>query len=431
MHKRPRGPARDSSGGPMRDERETAGYTLSAVASHPPKQTSPLFEPIQLRGVRVANRIVKSAMAEGRCDESGRPGPGLAAMYERWSAGGVGLAITGMCHVRRGHSYTGHEIGLYDDALIEPLRRVTDAVHRHDGRIFAQLCHAPPQLPRHRARALGARAPSPGFNKTNLLWDRAITDLDALVEDFARAARRARDAGFDGIQIHAAHGYLISRMLSPRFNRRTDRWGGDLEGRSRLLREVCEAIRATVDLPMLVKLNAHDGQAGGLVVEDSLEVGRRLADWGVDGVEISAGTGDVGLGFYPNRGDIPIDLGKRFLVENFPFLRPFGPALGPFIRVARRRVRIREEGWFTDLARRFADELPIPVIAVGGIRSRTQAEQLLSTSKVAMVALARPLVRQPALVRRWQEGLDRASCTSCNRCFVQIGLGRPLQCYRE
>jgi 2,4-dienoyl-CoA reductase-like NADH-dependent reductase (Old Yellow Enzyme family) len=192
-----------------------------------------LFDPITLRGVEIPNRIVKSAMAEGSADADGRPLPGLARMYERWARGGVGLAITGMAHVRRGHGFTDHEIGLYDDALVEPLRAVPEAVHRHGGRVFAQLCHADPQIPRAKAQALGAVAPSAGLSRTHFLWNRAVRseDLARLTRDFGEAARRAREAGFDGVQLHAAHGYLLSRMLSPLHNRRRDTWGGSFEGR--------------------------------------------------------------------------------------------------------------------------------------------------------------------------------------------------------
>jgi len=394
----------------------------------------PVFQPLTVNGVTLPNRVVKSAMAEGLCDERGVPKPGLAKLYGRWSAGGVGLAITGMATVQQGFSFTGAEIGLHSDDALPALRELTQAVHRHPGKIFAQLSHAPPQLPRPVARKVGSTAPSAGFNKTNLLWDRALTDeeIRSIARDFGPAARRAREAGFDGVQLHAAHGYLISRFLSSLHNRRDDRWGGDFERRLAFLAEVFHAVRAAVgkDFPVTVKLNAHDGESGGLELEDGVRIGKRLEQWGCDAIEVSAGTGDVGLGFYPNKGGMPVEEGKKWLGATFGFLRPVMPVMGPFIKVASKSVAFDEEAYFWPLARRFADELNIPILCVGGIRSLSMARRILTESKVAAVSLARPLVRQPMLVRAWQSGqVDQADCESCNRCFVQIGLGDSLKCH--
>jgi 2,4-dienoyl-CoA reductase-like NADH-dependent reductase (Old Yellow Enzyme family) len=394
-----------------------------------------LFKPITLRGVTIPNRIVKSAMAEECADSDGKPTPKLIRMYQRWAKGGVGLAITGMAHIRPGYSF-GREIGLYSDELVEPLRKLTAASHAHGGRIFAQICHAPPQLPRAKARALGAVAPSAGMCFTNWLYQRAIdaAELDRLPGEFGQAARRAREAGFDGVQLHGAHGYLLSRSLSPKLNRRCDRWGGSFADRLRLLEAVYGEVRRAVgeDYPVTIKLNAHDGQRGGLDIETSLRIARRLEEWGIDAIEVSAGVGDVGLGIYPSRGDLPVDLCRQWIHQELPFMRALGPALGPAIRWLGRSVRLEEEAYFFDLARRFADHVSVPIICVGGIRSQAVAHQILETSKVAMVSIARPLVRQPALSRDWQRGRNLvASCVSCNRCFVSIGLHEPLRCWHR
>jgi len=394
-----------------------------------------LFDPITINGVTIRNRIVKSAMAEGLADAGGRPTPALIDLYRRWARGGVGLAITGMTYIDPRFSFTDRELGLYDDALVAPLRALTDAVHEHEGRVFAQLNHAPPQIPRAKAVAHGPRAASWGLCRTNFTLGRPYSDaeLRAVVRAFAAAAGRARDAGFDGVQLHAAHGYLLSRFLSPRHNRRRDRWGGDFEGRLALLRETLAAVRAEVGpaYPVAIKLNAHDGAAGGLELEDALRVARRLeAEALLDAVEVSAGTADVGLGFYPNRGGIPLDLTDRFLGAELPLLRPLLPLLRPLFWRAAEQVALRQEAYFLPEARRFAAELRVPVICVGGIRSRAVAEQILAETSVAMVSLARPLVRQPALPRAWQRGSSlQAACSSCNRCFVQIGLDQPLRCW--
>lgn len=392
-----------------------------------------LFDPIRINGLTLPNRIVKSAMVEGLA-EDGRASPGIARMYERWSRGGVGLSVTGMMAVMPGCGLTSHEVYLSDDAAIEPLRQVAEAAHRHEGKVFAQICHAPPQIGRRAARALGGSvSASAGFNKVNLMFDRAISDgeLRRVITAFGAAARRVKAAGLDGVQLHAAHGYLLSRFLSPKHNRRSDEWGGSFDRRMRFITEVYRAVRESVGptFPVIAKLNAHDGEAGGLTLDEGVEIGKRLETLGFDAIEVSAGTGDVGLGFYPNKGEIPLDLGKRFLQKNYPVLRPVLPFLDPVIRHLSRGVRLEHEAYFWAEAKRFADALKIPVIAVGGFRSLATAERVLAESRVSMISMARPLVRQPSLPNQWKSGrAEKATCINCNRCFVQVGLDEPLRC---
>lgn len=392
-----------------------------------------LFTPQTIGSVTIPNRIVKSAMAEGRCDADGYPTPDLIRLYERWAEGGVGLAITGMAHVRRGYGFTSGEIGLYEDKQVEPLRALTAAVHRHGGRVFAQICWAPPQLPRSKAKRLGATAMSAGFNKTNLLCDRPLSDteLRRIVGEFAEGARRAREAGFDGVQLHGAHGYLISRSLSPKHNRRTDAWGGSFERRLTLVRELYAAIRAAVgnDFPITIKVNAHDGERHGLSIAQGVRIAQALETCGFDALEISAGIGDVGFGCYPNKGGVPVESGSRFLLQQFPMLRPFAPLVRSLIQLVGKSVVFPGEAYFEPLAKQIANAVTIPVICVGGIRSADVAERILSQTPIAMVSLARPLVREPDLPNQWRAGrCNTAACTSCNECFVHLGFQKPLAC---
>ncbi len=393
-----------------------------------------LFESLTINGVTLRNRVVKSAMGEGMAAEDGTVTPAMLRLYERWARGEVGLAITGMTSVLPGFKMAEGEAGLFNEGHVAAWAELTEAVHRHGGRIFAQLCHAPPQMLRRRAKELGSWSASGGLNRTNFLWDKPFSDgqIREVIRAFGHAAERARRAGFDGVQLHAAHGYMLSRFLSPRFNHRDDDWGGSFGRRVALLEATYEAVRWAVgeDFPITVKLNAHDGPArGGLTLDQSLEIGRQLAAWGIDAIEVSAGTGDVGMGFYPNRGDIPVDLSKRFLRAELPMYRPILPILGPILRGVARGVAFEEEAYFLNEAKLFAESLAVPIIAVGGFRSLDVAEAALTETKVSLVALARPLVCEPTLPKRWREGKsDRARCINCNRCFVQVGLGEPLHC---
>lgn len=393
-----------------------------------------LFDPITINGVELRNRLVKSAMGEGMATEDGCVTPPLVALYERWARGEVGLAITGMTSVVEGHQMADGELGLFHDKHVAPMRELADAVHRHGGRVFAQLCHAPPQMLRRRAKELGSKSASGGLNRTNFLIDKPTPDAEIreVIRAFGRAAKRARRAGLDGVQLHAAHGYMLSRFLSPRYNQRDDDWGGSFGRRFALLEAVYREVRqlAGDDFPVTIKLNAHDGPvSGGLTLDQSLEIGRQLAAWGIDAIEVSAGTGDVGLGFYPNKGDIPVDLAKKFLRAELPFYRPILPVLGPVIRGVARGIALEREGYFLDEAKLFAESLDVPIIAVGGFRSRSFAEAALAESKVSMIAMARPLLCEPSLPKAWRKARrDEASCTNCNRCFVQVGLAEPLRC---
>ena len=288
-------------------------------------------------------------MAEGRCDEEGAPTPALVHLYEQWERGhwprhfGYGARAPRIRLHREGNRAVRR-------CSIEPLRSMTDAVHRHGGCVFAQLCWAAPQLPRAKAQHLGPTFISTAFNRTNLLFDRELTDgeLRAIVADFGAGARRAREAGFDGVQLHGAHGYLISRSLSPKHNRRRDRWGGSFEGRLTLLHDIYETIRRAVgdDYPVTVKLNAHDGESDGLDLSTGVQIARAVASWGMDAIEVSAGIADVGLGCYPNKGGIPIDSGKQFLLEQFPALKLAGPLIGHALKLARKEGRVSVRSLF-------------------------------------------------------------------------------------
>lgn len=393
-----------------------------------------LFDPITINGMTLRNRLVKSAMGEGMADADHCVTPQFVRLYKRWARGEVGLAITGMMSVLEGYGLLDAEAGLYDDKQIAPLATLAREVHEQGGHVFVQLCHAPPQILRRTAKELGSMSASRGLNRTNFLIDRPFKDgeIREVIRAFGRAAGRAREAGVDGVQLHGAHGYMLSRFLSPRHNHRDDDWGGSFGRRLALLEEVYKAVRRAVgdDYPVTIKLNAHDGPvSGGLTLDQSLEVGRQLAGWGIDAIEVSAGTGDVGLGFYPNRGDIPVDLAKRFLAKELPFYRPLLPVLGPVIKGVARDITLPDEPYFLEEAKLFAESLDVPIIAVGGFRDLETCERVLAETKISMIALARPLLTEPSLPRVWRkQKRSGASCTNCNRCFVQVGIGEPLRC---
>ena len=219
-------------------------------------------------------------------------------------------------------------------------------------------------------------------------------------EAFFHAAQRAKEAGYDAIQIHAAHGYLLSQSLSPLENRRTDSYGGALKNRMRFLLEVVQAVRKAVgpSYPIFAKLNSSDEIEGGFTLEDALAVANALEKEGIDAVEVSGGT-------------------------------PESKELGPI------RTRIDQplaQGYFQKAGQAFKESLSIPVLLVGGIRTLAMAKNLVSKKCCDLISLSRPLVREPGLVRRWEEGIeDPATCVSCCRCFIPARKGEGLSCPRK
>lgn len=346
-----------------------------------------LFEETHIGGLTVANRLVRSATWEGMADVEGNATRRLAEYLGELARGGVGLIISGYAAVTSDGRQLPGQLGVWSDASLPGLSMIADEVHRHGGKIVLQIVHAGGQTT---SRAIGRppRAPSaiasPQFPE--LPEELTPEEIDRLIASFAAAADRGRRAGFDGVQIHAAHGYLVSQFLSPATNRRDDRYGGDLAGRSHFLREIVRSIRASVGerWPVLVKLNGTDNLEGGFDTDEAVEVARMLNDEGVDAIEVSGGT----------------------------------PASGGMTPV-RTGIDSRErEAYNLPAAVRIKNAVSCPVMVVGGFRSFELVEGVIRRGEVDFVAMSRPFIREPALPRRWQEGNEtHARCISCNGCF--------------
>ena len=357
-----------------------------------------LFDTVAVGSLQLPNRFVRSATWEGLCETDGRPKQQLIELYRNLVRGGVGLIISGYTYVRADGKQLPGKMGIDRDELIGPLRELTDAVHDEGGRIFCQLVHAGGQTT---AKVIGEAplAPSalqaPNFPE---MARRIETDeIQGLVEAFAAGARRAREAGFDGVQLHGAHGYLINQFLSPLMNRREDGYGGDLAGRMRFLEEVYAAVRRQVgaDFPVTIKLTAADHLQGGFEFGEALQVAQRLGELGIDAIEISSGTAASGQ-------EVPVRQGID---------------------------RAEDEAYNAPYARRVKAATGVPVMVVGGLRSGPVLKRLLEDGDADFFSLSRPLIRQPDLVNRWRvDGEERATCISCNGCFRPGLKGEGIYC---
>jgi 2,4-dienoyl-CoA reductase-like NADH-dependent reductase (Old Yellow Enzyme family) len=289
------------------------------------------------------------------------------------------------------------QLGIYDDALVKGLENMTGAVHARKGKIIAQLAHA--GLFSTARLSGGAPVAASALEGYAHLPCKVMEekDIHAVVEAFRRAAVRAQDAGFDGVQLHAAHGYLLNQFLSPAFNKRDDDYGGTEENRARAVLEILHAVRSTVGkaFPILIKMNSEDFLEGGLTLQDSLRIGSLLQEGGLDAVELSGGTFLSGR-FGPSRGGIKT--GDR-------------------------------EAYFKEAAKAFKETLRIPILLVGGIRSFEVAEKLVNEGYADYLSMSRPFIREPDLVKRWASG-DRVKsrCLSDNKCFGPGKAGEGVYC---
>ncbi len=362
--------------------------------------TSPLFSTVTINSMTLDNRFIRSATWEGMATADGRVAPKLIETMVALAEGGIGLIISGHTYVSTVGQASPFQLGIYDDSLVDGLQSMTDAVHAAGGRIVAQLAHAG-----HFAleKAIG-RPPLVASDFDGLAQtprsELSQADIQELENAYVAAARRARAAGFDGIQLHSAHGYLLSQFLSPWFNRRSDAYGGSLDNRVRIHVETIRAVRQAVgnDFPILVKMNCEDFSDGGLTVADSIAAAGQMVAAGLDAIELSGGL---------------LTGGK---------LSPSRPNIN----------HAEKEAYFKGAAREFKKALDVPLILVGGIRSIDVAEALFQSEIADYFAMSRPLIREPALIKRWQSGdHTRARCLSDNLCFRPGMTGKGIYCVTE
>lgn len=363
---------------------------------------SKLFDSMKLKNLSLNNRCVRSATWEGMAGKDGSSTQKLTDFMVRLVEGGVGLIVSGHTYVSREGQAGPGQLGVYDDTLIPGLISLTDAVHKAGGKIVMQLAHAGCQA----AEALTGLTPlgpsSVDGEKGQVCRKANPKEIGGIVEAFGQGAARAKRAGFDGVQIHAAHGYLLSQFLSPFYNKRQDEYGGSIENRARFLLAVYERIRGAVgsEFPVLVKMNAQDFLEGGFSSLEMVQVASMLEKAGIDAIEMSGGTIHSGPRLSPVR------MGK--------------------LETEEKEVYYREE------ARLFKEKIRVPLILVGGIRSYHVADKLVEEGLADYISLSRPLIREPGLVNRWRSGDTRKStCLSDNQCFKPAMAGEGLYCVVE
>jgi len=358
------------------------------------------FEKTRINSLELKNRFVRSATWEGMAQSDGSCSRPLINLMAELARGGVGLIISSHAYVSPEGQASPWQIGVYSDGLLPELTRLTRAVHENDGKILMQLAHAGC----HADTALTGQQPiGPSIFNNDPdapCREMSIAEIAQTVAAFGRGAARAEQAGFDGVQIHAAHGYLLSQFLSPFYNKRTDHYGGSVVNRCRIVLQTLKSIREQTSdrFTVMIKLNAEDYLETGLTVSDMLQVAKRLQQAGIDAVELSGGT---------------------------KFSGKFNP-------IRSGKLHPENEAFYKDAARAFKESISIPLLLVGGIRSFETAERLIASGAADYISLCRPLIREPALIKRWQSGdTGKSMCRSDNLCFRPAREGKGVYCVRK
>jgi 2,4-dienoyl-CoA reductase-like NADH-dependent reductase (Old Yellow Enzyme family) len=398
-----------------------------------------MLRPLQIGRLTVPGRLFKSATSETRATDEGYVTDELLEFYEPMVRAGTPLIVTGNLFVSLQSKSAGRQAGIDSDDKKPGLRDWVQLAHSGGSLLVAQLNHGGRQMVessdpgKATVSASSVREPLYGTKPRPLRTD----EIPALVDTFATAAERAQDVGFDGVQIHAAHGYLLGQFLTPHTNRRNDEHGGSLDNRMRLLREVFQGIRTRVgdDFPVLLKMNGTDmlPLRRGATTAELVRVAKVMADEGVDAIEISRGHYEswpgMILGHYKGfiSGQIKEGSGTKMSRRR----RMTMLALAPIIERAAERLAPGGEGFNLPQAEQFTAQLDIPVICVGGFHTTKGMESAIETGRCDAVSAARAFIADPYLFKNVQTPAPgRPVCGYCNGCIARFG-GRPIDCYND
>lgn len=357
-----------------------------------------LWDKTTIGKMELKNRFFRGALWEGLADSKGHLTSELSSIYEELAKGGAGTIITGYAFVTEDEQPNPGMMGIYNDSFIKEYKEFTNKIHDLGANIIMQIVYGG-FMTNFNVGERTIWGPSTIQNEVTKTWAKEITkeEIKYLVNAYSEAARRVKESGFDAVEIHGGHGYLLSQFLSPYYNKRTDEYGGSIENRGRIIFEIFQAMREKVgnEFPILIKLNSADYlKEGGLTKEDSLYVAKKLADLGIDAIEVTGGNESI----------------QEVLDNN--------------MGAARTKVVISKEreSYFKDYAAELATTIDIPVILIGGNRHFNVMEDLLNNENIEYFTLSRPLTAEPDLINKWATGdLKKPKCVSCNQCYNTPG----------
>ena len=382
-----------------------------------------LFTPFKFNKLEIKNRFIFSACEDNLPTDQGLVTDEIIKKDRRVAAGEVGLIISSHIAVHPLGKTRKNQLGIYSDDMIPGLKNLTDAVHRQGSKIIFQLGHAGIQA---MEKAIGQLplGPSPSRRSSEMNEDQ----IQEAILAFAKGASRSIEAGADGIQLHAAHGYLINEFLSPYFNHRGDLWGGSEENRFRFLGSIVTEIKKILPegLPLLIKLNSNDyTPEEGITPGLAAAYAKRLAQLNIDGLEVSCGTSSQSP-WNMCRGEVPVKEISKSLPES---RRP-----GAEEKLNKMAGKFEwQEGYNLEAAKMIRPVMgSIPLFAVGGFRQVSNMEKAVLNGYTDCISICRPLIREPYLVKHIREGkINSASCTNCNKCLAALVNNLPVKCYQK
>lgn len=388
------------------------------------KQMNKVFEPFQLAGITFPNRIIRSATYEGMSESDGTPTEQLTKKYIALAQGGVGGIITGYIGVnQQGGSGLGMAF-LNSKENIRAFQKLTGKMHELGTPIIAQLNHCGGQT---KEALTGMPVIAPSKISDYKAKEMTAAEIFEVIDAFVLTIKNAKEAGFDGVQLHLAHGYLLSEFVSPRMNRRTDEWGGNTENRFRIVKTILERARKEVgNYPILVKINGYETLKNGMSIDESVAIAKLLEQAGCNGIEVSNGTVKAGLATM--RGSVPWEMivAQNDRLNNMP--RFVKSVIGTVAEKTFPQPQPKSL-YNLDAATAIKNAVNIPVIVVGGITNINDIENIINQNKSDLVSMSRPFILEPDLVNKFKAGRQTHSkCIQCNFCI--IGLEKaPLKCY--
>ncbi|NNK85003.1 MAG: NADH:flavin oxidoreductase [Desulfobacterales bacterium] len=389
-----------------------------------------LFTTKMIGDIEIKNRFVHSATYECMADNNGEVTDKLIKRYSKLAKGGAGLIIPGYCYVIPNGRAMNYQTGIHNDKMIAGLTKLVDVIHTEGSKIAFQLAHSGRQTTKD---TIGQTqiAPSKGSMDTIYMAkpkEMKEKDIQEVIKAFGAAASRADKSGADGVQIHAAHGYLVNQFLSPFFNKRSDSWGGSDQNRFKFIKEIILEVKKNVseDMMILVKLNTQDFTPKERI---TLELAKKYSEWlaelPLDGLEISCGTLSYSM-FNMVRGGVPTEE----IIMNFPWWRK---KIGKIMLKKMEGKFDLEEGYNLEGAKLIKPVIgKIPLMVVGGLRKVTQMEEVIGNGVADFISMSRPFIREPNIVNRIKNGKAGAvSCISCNKCFAGVANYLPVNCYTK
>lgn len=389
-----------------------------------------VFTESHIAGIILKNKIIRSATHEGLADEQGRPTEELIKKYEALAKGEVGAIITGYAGVmQNGKSNCPGMLMIDKDELILDYQKLTDRIHKFNTPIIMQIAHCGRQTS-SKGTGMPTVAPSSirdKFYMADKPYELSEMEIYNIIDNFVNAVERVKKAGFDGVQLHLAHGYLLSSFLSPHMNKRKDKWGGNTENRFRIVQEIIEKSRKIVgDYPILAKINGSEKSKDGVKLEEAVKYAKLLEAAGCDAIEVSCGIMEEGLVF--SRGGFPFDM----IMECDEMMKKTPKLLYPVVKPVLKKLMASPQPislYNLDSAAEIKNNVKIPVIVVGGIRKLEEIKRIIENEQCDFVSMSRPFIIEPNIVMKFKQGKQLESkCLNCNYCLVSIE-AYPLKCY--